>query len=393
MTLLLPPNATLHRKLQHVKPDNGHPEHQQSTPYGHFGIRITKADSAAINSTQPIVLTPLFPFVWACEVGQSQVHRLLSYLPTASFPSTINDARINVLTHDNPTSSPGFLAPSCSFGAVPASNAGSMPSSPPDLAPIPRTNLRKSNRIEQSTPPLAGCIADRSHRHASCLLGANYRLDDPALIPLVHRRYITRFFYVPYACRDMGWVAFSPELRQALKTARSSLSRSFCLKISAFPKNMEVAIGEILLTAPVAQGCRLEEKELSPSASQASHVLHVVHSPEWSPLFYYGLTQSHSLTGPTSAPPPSFLSFLPPSFEKPPSSSSLPPVSRAYFKMREIWEERLEEGMEGGMEEEMWKKDRKALDVGASPGGWTQYLRYNSRGRGGREKLRRNRGL
>lgn len=49
--------------------------------------------------------------------------------------------------------------------------------------------------------------------------------------------------------------------------------------------------------------------------------------------------------------------------------------------------------MEGGMEEEMWKKDRKALDVGASPGGWTQYLRYNSRGRGGREKLRRNRGL
>src|SRR6056297_2082445 len=221
MTLLLPPNATLHRKLQHVKPDNGHPEHQQSTPYGHFGIRITKADSAAINSTQPIVLTPLFPFVWACEVGQSQVHRLLSYLPTASFPSTINDARINVLTHDNPTSSPGFLAPSCSFGAVPASNAGSMPSSPPALAPTPRPTLRKSNRIEKSTPPLAGCIADRSHRHASCLLGANYRLDDPALIPLVHRRYITRFFYVPYACRDMGWVAFSPKLRQALKKARS----------------------------------------------------------------------------------------------------------------------------------------------------------------------------
>jgi len=73
--------------------------------------------------------------------------------------------------------------------------------------------------------------------------------------------------------------AHPPPSLSFLPSLPQSLSRSFCLKISAFPKNMEVAIGEILLTAPVAQGCRLEEKELSPSASQASHVLHVVHSP------------------------------------------------------------------------------------------------------------------
>ena len=40
--------------------------------------------------------------------------------------------------------------------------------------------------------------------------------------------------------------------------------------------------------------------------------------------------------------------------------------------MKEVWEEHLdEEGREGGR----WRAERKGLDVGASPGGWTQYLR------------------
>jgi len=97
---------------------------------------------------------------------------------------------------------------------------------------------------------------------------------------------------------------------------------------------------------------------------------------DWSPLFYFGLTQSHPATSTTLPPslPPSFPSFAPPTFDKL-FSSSLPPVSRAYYKMKEIWEEHLDE--EGGEDEEgreggVWRAERKGLDVGASPGGWTQ---------------------
>ena len=59
----------------------------------------------------------------------------------------------------------------------------------------------------------------------------------------------------------------------------SSDPSSFCLKISAFPKTMELQIGAVLLNAGSSSGCRLEENELSPSASHATHILHVVHSP------------------------------------------------------------------------------------------------------------------
>jgi len=66
--------------------------------------------------------------------------------------------------------------------------------------------------------------------------------------------------------------------------------------------------------------------------------------------------------------------------------------------MKEIWEEHLdeegredegeaEEGRKGGA----WKAERKGLDVGASPGGWTQYLRCGREGgrEGGREEVRK----
>ncbi|KAM3568895.1 hypothetical protein VYU27_008991 [Nannochloropsis oceanica] len=355
---MAPQSSSPSRTSQHVQPQ---PQHHLK-----HANDDDDCDAFATFSTRPITLAPIFPLIWAIEVEPTQLCRISSYLPSAPFPSSSSSS-----SSFSSSSSPSSSSHSSTTKITDSSNHA--PSSSP--LPLP------------STLPLAGCIANRAKAHSSCLLGATYRMDDQShLIPPSHQRHISRVFYVPNACGDIGWLAFSPELREALKKAKTShlsassassspsSSPSFCLKISAFPKTMELQIGEVFLTASASSGCRLEEGDLSPSASQATHILHVVHSPDWSPLFYFGLTQSHpSAISSSSLPPsrpPSFPSFAPPTFDKL-HSSSLPPVSRAYYKMKEVWEEYLdEEGREGVR----WKAERKGLDVGASPGGWTQYL-------------------
>ncbi len=176
-----PSSSSLSWTSQHVQPQ---PQHHLK-----HANNDDDSDAFATFSTRPITLAPLFPLIWAIEVEPTQLHRIASYLPSAPFPSSSSSSSSSTTT--NITSS-NNLAPSSS---------SSTPSTP---------------------PPLAGCIANRAKAHASCLLGATYRMDGQSyLIPPSHQRYISRVFYVPNACRDIGWLAFSPELREALKKAKT----------------------------------------------------------------------------------------------------------------------------------------------------------------------------
>ena len=128
-------------------------------------------------STQPVPLVPLFAPLWAFEVEGSHVHRLLTHFPHH---------------HEG-------------------GHKDKLLSSPPSPHQDTHTHTR-------AAAP-AGCIADRSQRHATCLLAARTR-EDLMCVPENHRRYILRVFFIPHACRDVGWLPHSRELKEALRKAR-----------------------------------------------------------------------------------------------------------------------------------------------------------------------------
>lgn len=77
----------------------------------------------------------------------------------------------------------------------------------------------------------------------------------------------TRTKQIPHACRDLGWLAYSPDVRRAVAEARSAVAAAgnrvegdaagpmrFCLKMSAFPKSLEHTAGEVLLEGGVVGG-------------------------------------------------------------------------------------------------------------------------------------------
>ena len=205
-------------------------------------------------------------------------------------------------------------------------------------------------------------------------------------------KYITRMFYIPHSCYHIEWILTHPDFTSLLRNPHDphNESNTVRVKISAVPKELEESLLHALF----------EEKEYNASEketrrklaydqchpSQYTHVLCCVYSFHES-IFRWGivtrdfyisqfmsteglasLLQQQQNSALLSNGLPSSLTS---SSEEEDSSLSnaRSPASRAYFKLKEMIDFYLP----------LWKWDtcsRKGvgIDVGASPGGWSQVL-------------------
>lgn len=177
------------------------------------------------------------------------------------------------------------------------------------------------------------------------------------LVPADCCKHFHRMFYVPYSCTDIGWIFQNPMFCDLLR------DETCVFKVSASPKTLERAIAEMLMGIGNGHGTtKLSPKRLHPT--QFTHIFNCVYSPEES-LFRWGIVSKEDSVAfnmtsdallATAAHATSALAF--------------PPVCRAYYKMQEI--------LDFYFPKADWavpkKEELLAVDVGASPGGWSQCL-------------------
>lgn len=184
------------------------------------------------------------------------------------------------------------------------------------------------------------------------ILYANVNLGICNEIPIQYLRYISRIFYVPYTCRDMSWIYYS-----------NSESKSFfnnIYKVQCYPKSLELNLIEMLLNDQIDDSKLIPQIRVHPT--KYSHTLFCVYSHHES-LFYWGILSLDEiiLNQMTSELIYRHLNLI---------NSNIQPICRAYYKMKEI--------IEGYLTNLNWKLPNNqqtiAIDIGASPGGWSQYL-------------------
>ncbi|KAF0699783.1 Aste57867_9664 [Aphanomyces stellatus] len=132
-----------------------------------------------------------------------------------------------------------------------------------------------------------------------------------------------RMYHITSMCNDPGWIVQS-----------SAIPRGAVYRVVAFPNQLQPKIVELL----VDSGIRVHP-------THHSHELHVVLS-RVSPAFYFGVVEKRGVPALTAIP------------------DAIP--CRAYFKLQEVLRDDcpLPHGC-------------RALDIGASPGGWTNFLSSN----------------
>ncbi|ETV81563.1 hypothetical protein H257_06048 [Aphanomyces astaci] len=157
-----------------------------------------------------------------------------------------------------------------------------------------------------------------------------------------------RVYTVTSMCHDPAWIPQSALL--------TSHQRSSVFRVVAYPSHLQNKLVQLLHDYGYATHPR-----------QHSHELHVVSSALAGPSFYYGVSAAgtKSTRDPTTAMerPSSCMAISP---EVSPSLHSQVPC-RAYFK--------LQEACRGGSVSLLPPRGYfRALDIGASPGGWTEFL-------------------
>eukprot|EP01041_Mallomonas_annulata_P001168 gene1168-2268_t len=169
-------------------------------------------------------------------------------------------------------------------------------------------------------------------------------------------KFISRAFFIPNTCHDPEWIIQHPSLQ-------SLIMDDAVLKVQAVPKSMEPHIIEAIIGNEGFNHSFM--KGVSPEnirPSHNSHILQCIYSPSES-LFHWGII-SEEYANSQRLVAECLNSHLVQSH----LSKGIYPVSRAYFKMYEIiyhffpiWG---------------WILPEKAyaMDIGASPGGWTQVL-------------------
>lgn len=183
-------------------------------------------------------------------------------------------------------------------------------------------------------------------------------------------KYITRHFYTPFSCYDADWLV----MRILAFVERENLSDGV-FKIVTSPKELQQELASVLSESSNLQ------MQLLASASTYTHLLHVVFLREES-LFRWGISsqafaKENLLTNEYLASALEISRNQSGSDELTARRSEPPPVCRAYYKVKEIFEQQFPKVLG-------WTMPDPALciscDVGAAPGGWTQILaQYSSR--------------
>ena len=224
-----------------------------------------------------------------------------------------------------------------------------------------------------------------TNTHAeACIIYADSNIVKEALLPGYCLKYISRMFYVPYLCRDICY-----HLPRHKSISELIYDKNTIFKIVANPKDLEEKIGLsiINLQSDSSHNCRFTKGE------GYTHMLMCVYS-KYEGLYRWGLVsrqvsmdeyivferllQLRESQSTVDFHPTDPLESAPNSQEiisQPGGAVScpglLPPVCRAYFKLAEIFESYFPRW---GWS---WDSDSHlniAVDIGASPGGWSQYL-------------------
>lgn len=176
-------------------------------------------------------------------------------------------------------------------------------------------------------------------------------------------KYISRVFYVPFSCRHPDWLVHHKYL------SRLSSENDVVLKLSCSPKELEPLLGECIydIYANKSSGVKFD---LHPSRN--THMLMCLYDPVQS-IFKWGVMAKSAIEENlmTSESIAKFISEKRCAVYK---HLSVEPVCRAYFKLDEIlnlwlplWGWKLPTGRPR-------ETGYIAVDIGASPGGWTQRL-------------------
>lgn len=185
------------------------------------------------------------------------------------------------------------------------------------------------------------------------LILSDRNIAERGFLPVECLKYIYKTFNAPHQCRDAYWFRFHPVVKDLIRG-------NAVVRVQSIPKSMGPCIAEALIGDDETGGIMPENI----SFTNHTHIFQCLYSLEDS-CFYWGvaltddpLTQTVSWSALHQAVVNSY------------AEKKIVPVCRAYFKMQEIIEHYFP----------LWSwelsTDFHAVDIGASPGGWTQYIAF-----------------
>lgn len=200
------------------------------------------------------------------------------------------------------------------------------------------------------------------HGEVACLLFTEGNAATDQTLPSEFLKYASRQFYLPFACRDPSWL---------VSRALAELDQTSVLKIAASPKELEQVLAEAFYDASG------DSQKLTASLKNATHILSVVYSKEES-LFRWGVC-STSFATENLLTCNSIAARLEQSRHHTGESKSVElqqsqqpeAVCRAFYKIKECYEQTFPLILSWPLPD---PETCISCDVGASPGGWTQFL-------------------
>lgn len=183
------------------------------------------------------------------------------------------------------------------------------------------------------------------------LILSDKNLTEKGVLPVDCFKYIYKSFHAPFQCHDPYWFRFHPAVKHLMQ-------QDAIVRIQCIPKSMGRYIAEALIGDDEKNGIKPENI----SFTNHTHIFQCLYSTEHA-CFYWGVTSADDPVT-HDASWESLRQAVVSSY----SEKNLTPVCRAYYKMQEIVEHYFP----------LWSwtmpPDFNAVDIGASPGGWTQYV-------------------